>query len=170
MESKLFNLKTIKMESQTLQEMPRYKSHKEVWALKIEKIIPDNDQVKQMPAEGIGATLVFEDGGSERVNGAYLKKHNPQEGGYYVVYEDGYKSWSPAEAFESGYTRSDSHKQITAEDRNLYNPTCAVSGERGNLQMFPIRNERDEMIGWIFLSELIERDAYDFSLNRELKK
>ena len=26
-------------------------------------------------------------------------------GGYYVVYEDGYKSFSPAEAFESGYKR-----------------------------------------------------------------
>ena len=25
-------------------------------------------------------------------------------GGYYVVYEDGYKSFSPAGAFESGYT------------------------------------------------------------------
>lgn len=25
-------------------------------------------------------------------------------GGYYVVYEDGYESWSPAEAFEKGYT------------------------------------------------------------------
>ncbi|MCK9988658.1 MAG: hypothetical protein AzoDbin1_05130 [Azoarcus sp.] len=28
-------------------------------------------------------------------------------GGYYVVYEDGYKSFSPAIAFESGYTRID---------------------------------------------------------------
>jgi hypothetical protein len=26
-------------------------------------------------------------------------------GGYYVVYEDGYKSFSPASAFENGYTR-----------------------------------------------------------------
>ena len=28
----------------------------------------------------------------------------PEVGGYYVVYEDGYKSFSPAGAFESGYT------------------------------------------------------------------
>ena len=28
-------------------------------------------------------------------------------GGYYVVYADGYESWSPAEAFESGYTKID---------------------------------------------------------------
>lgn len=26
-------------------------------------------------------------------------------GGYYVVYDDGFESWSPQEAFEDGYTR-----------------------------------------------------------------
>lgn len=36
---------------------------------------------------------------------AYVQKHAPKAGGYFVAYEDGYKSWSPAEAFESGYTR-----------------------------------------------------------------
>jgi hypothetical protein len=34
----------------------------------------------------------------------YLDKHSPQAGGYYVVYEDGYRSYSPAAAFEAGYT------------------------------------------------------------------
>ena len=34
-----------------------------------------------------------------------VEKHNPEAGGYYVVYEDGYKSFSPAKAFEEGYTR-----------------------------------------------------------------
>ena len=32
-------------------------------------------------------------------------KHDPQAGGYYVVYADGYQSFSPAQAFEEGYTR-----------------------------------------------------------------
>ena len=27
------------------------------------------------------------------------------EGGYYVLYKDGFASWSPAKAFEEGYTR-----------------------------------------------------------------
>lgn len=27
------------------------------------------------------------------------------DAGYYVRYEDGYESWSPAKAFEEGYTR-----------------------------------------------------------------
>jgi hypothetical protein len=31
----------------------------------------------------------------------------PSVGGYYVVYDDGYKSYSPSEAFEGGYTKID---------------------------------------------------------------
>lgn len=40
-----------------------------------------------------------------RVDAAYMRKHTPHVGGYYVVYTDGYKSFSPAQAFEEGYTR-----------------------------------------------------------------
>lgn len=32
-----------------------------------------------------------------------IGKHGPQVGGYYVVYADGYISYSPAAAFEDGY-------------------------------------------------------------------
>ena len=32
-----------------------------------------------------------------------MEKHKPHAGGYYVVYDDGYKSFSPAKAFEEGY-------------------------------------------------------------------
>jgi hypothetical protein len=39
------------------------------------------------------------------VDGAYLLKHDPRPGGYFVEYADGYRSFSPAEAFEAGYTR-----------------------------------------------------------------
>ena len=38
-----------------------------------------------------------------RVDWEYMHKHKPEVGGYYVVYEDGYKSFSPAKAFEDGY-------------------------------------------------------------------
>ena len=34
----------------------------------------------------------------------FVTKHKPQAGGYFVVYDDGYKSYSPAAAFESGYS------------------------------------------------------------------
>jgi hypothetical protein len=35
---------------------------------------------------------------------AFVEKHAPEPGGYFVVYADGYRSFSPAQAFESGYT------------------------------------------------------------------
>lgn len=35
---------------------------------------------------------------------AWITKHKPEVGGYLVVYEDGYKSYSPAKAFEEGYS------------------------------------------------------------------
>ncbi|WP_244589494.1 Rha family transcriptional regulator [Escherichia coli] len=39
------------------------------------------------------------------VSAEYICKHRPMSGGYYVVYEDGYESYSPAEVFESGYSK-----------------------------------------------------------------
>ena len=80
--------------------MPRYKCHKEVWALKIASV--------RNPLSGGSAGIITpaDDGYAPfEVEAAYFDKHKPQEGGYYVVYDDGYKSFSPASAFESGYTR-----------------------------------------------------------------
>lgn len=34
----------------------------------------------------------------------FMAKHKPEEGGYMVFYADGYISYSPAGAFEDGYT------------------------------------------------------------------
>ncbi len=39
------------------------------------------------------------------VDATYVRRHQPKVGGYYVVYKDGYKSFSPAQAFEEGYSR-----------------------------------------------------------------
>ncbi len=87
--------------------MPTYRSHKTVQALKIKIVANPNEGID---GEDNGERiLTFEDEGFEAavflVEPEYVKKHNPQAGGYYVVYADGYRSWSPAEAFESGYTR-----------------------------------------------------------------
>lgn len=74
--------------------MPQYQSHKKVWALKIKTILP------------MAGAFIPEDSRYDQVTltPEYIEKHKPKEGGYYVVYEDGYKSFSPAEAFEEGYT------------------------------------------------------------------
>jgi len=93
----------------TEREMPKYQSHKRVWALKIRKIeeLPNPDSSGNSAAASYGAIITpAEDGFAPfEVSAEYMMKHKPKVGGYYVVYPDGYKSWSPAGAFESGYTR-----------------------------------------------------------------
>ncbi|MFH2029795.1 MAG: hypothetical protein ABIJ40_04095 [Bacteroidota bacterium] len=89
-------------------EMPKYQSHKQVWALKIKEVVFDSDLAKETNRETDGsATITPEDEGYApfKVDREYVRKHSPKVGGYYVVYKDGYKSFSPAEAFEEGYTK-----------------------------------------------------------------
>ena len=82
-------------------ELPLYQSHKQVRAVKLAGVIyPEpNPLVGQCllgPSDPTYANIP--------VTAHWAQKHKPKSGGYYVVYEDGYTSWSPAEAFESGYT------------------------------------------------------------------
>ena len=84
-------------------EMPRYRCHKEVWALKIASVhhhppgCGDPVEVMLTPDDTRYAPFL--------VRREYVEKHHPVAGGYYVVYTDGYTSFSPAKAFEDGYTR-----------------------------------------------------------------
>ena len=73
-------------------EMPRYRSHKEVWALKITYV--DGD------------LLAFADAGHApmRVDPKMFARYTPVPGDYFVVYRDGYESISPGKEFEDGYT------------------------------------------------------------------
>lgn len=85
-------------------EMPKYKCHKEVHALKIARLV---DPTKP-GNESDGSRVIYpEDAGFSAfvVKHDYVRKHNPHAGGYFVVYEDGYQSFSPAKPFEDGYAR-----------------------------------------------------------------
>lgn len=81
--------------------MKTYRSHKLVTAGKITaaRMIPNTC-----------ATLTLDDGQEFNVDRTWLFKHLEGEdidalvGGYLVTYQDGYSSWSPAPAFEAGYT------------------------------------------------------------------
>lgn len=88
-------------------EMPRYRCHKEVYALKIAAI--DDPLTSKGPDEETDGSAMItpanEGYAPFKVDYAYMRKHEPHIGGYYVVYKDGYKSFSPAEVFEDGYTR-----------------------------------------------------------------
>jgi len=105
-------------------ELPRYKCHKEVWALKIKAIGPImyNDRSPEDSA------LITPEDSRYRpfhVGLDYLCHHNPSAGGYYVVYEDGYESFSPASAFENGYTLIDNAKEIS-NDVEIVDPPVEV--------------------------------------------
>ena len=91
--------------------MPLYRCHKDVWALKIAEIhleFPRTDTYSMGEiVTTVGAIIVPSEAGFAPfyVDGEYLRKHQPKVGGYYVVYKDGYTSFSPAAAFEEGYSR-----------------------------------------------------------------
>lgn len=80
-----------------MRELPKYECHKIVHALKIMF-------VKRQP-DGSAIIKPFDAGFAEfEVDAEYVEKHKPIADGYYVVYADGYRSFSPAKAFEDGYT------------------------------------------------------------------
>lgn len=89
-------------------EMPRYRSHKQVWALEIDSVN--------------GNRLAFRDAGYAAINcdPAMFSRYTPVPGDFYVVYDDGYKSFSPRKAFVEGYTKID---PMTAGRRALIQDT-----------------------------------------------
>ena len=75
--------------------MQKFKSHKIVEAARIGGIGQHGkDRVLQLVNEPQNVAVTAE----------WWAKHQPQVGGYYVRYADGYTSFSPAKAFDEGYT------------------------------------------------------------------
>ena len=80
--------------------LPRFQSHKQVQAMKIGRV----------ERTGFGARLhpvdepPFSGVAPHNVPAHWLERHQPIPGGYLVVYPDAYRSYSPAKAFEDGYT------------------------------------------------------------------
>lgn len=90
---------------------PTYRSIKLVKAAKIEHI--------ELCGITRINTIILNAGGRKvdiKVEDGWLHKHEPRVGGYIVVYEDGYASYSPAEPFESGYIKIDT--QTAEPDRS----------------------------------------------------
>lgn len=77
--------------------IPRYQCHKVVGALHIIDIARVERGYLLFPEEEGFAPFEVPD--------EWYKKHQPQVGGYWVQYENGYTSYSPADAFKAGYTR-----------------------------------------------------------------
>lgn len=96
-------------------ELPKYRSHKIVQALKIAAIeIHEDKSATIAPFDARYAPFKTRPGWADRFTGSEA------DAGYYVVYEDSFASWSPTEAFQKGYTRirdQDSAEDASAKDR-----------------------------------------------------
>ncbi len=92
--------------SETGREMPKYRSVRDVWALKIKEVIrhPNDPESEEPP----GATIVPADEGFApfEVDHLFRSTQNPTPGGYYVVRKDeGLKLFVPGDYFEANYKR-----------------------------------------------------------------
>jgi len=87
-------------------EVPRYRSHKEVQALKIAQVLvvnPDGSVTLAIDDEGFDPVTVSKE---------VVLRYMPLPGDYLVMYQDGYHSISPAKAFEEGYTHIKAYTHI----------------------------------------------------------
>jgi hypothetical protein len=83
-----------------MKQMPRYQSHKKVWALKISALeIHEDGSATIAPEDRTYGPFKTRPEWAERFTGGESDR------GYFVQYDDGFTSWSPTEAFETGYSR-----------------------------------------------------------------
>ena len=90
--------------------LPRYKSHKTVRAVRIERFATTEDGGGMIEPRGSGPHVRVSAEWAKRtymaIQQAAALRGTPKldiGDGYYVRYEDGYESWSPADTFEKGY-------------------------------------------------------------------
>lgn len=85
-----------------IEDVPQYTCHKVVRAFKIAEF-------RQPPGLSTAAEYVHAIPqaiglGAYALSGDFVLKHSPAVGGYIVFYDDDYVSYSPAAAFEKGYS------------------------------------------------------------------
>ncbi len=91
------------MSNENGQEWPKYKCHKIVEALKIQKAKHFEKQNRMELHFEDFEPIYMDIDTSARFK--FKDADGNVDAGYYVVYEGGYVSWSPTKAFEDGYTR-----------------------------------------------------------------
>lgn len=126
-------------------QLPKYKSHKEVGALMIAGISLDG--VLSFIEEGYAPIQMPKE---------WLDKHNPEVGGYLVFYKDGYKSYSPRQAFDEGYTRITNDQKEKAKkiyQMNLHDKVVLKDTENNiDLVVFRVPG------GWVYAT--LTQDQY----------
>lgn len=98
------NLKEVTPALTSAMPLPKWQSHKVVSA---DKIV-GTQQGSTITKDDTGVRWTLEGGRVIAPSHDLLRRagdRRPAKGDYYVEYDDGYQSWSPAKAFEEGYTR-----------------------------------------------------------------
>lgn len=128
-----------------MRELPKYDSHKQVWALKIGKII--FHAAGEDEAKNGAATISPVDQGFApfSVDRDWVDRNKPKdgssmEGGYYVQYKDGYKSYSPAAAFEDGYVVAGEKVIVYKIQTPSEDPKQSVIEKSGDVYHFTLRD------------------------------
>lgn len=124
--------------------LQRYQCHKQVSAGKILFMAKDEQGGKLMLHIDNLANIV-------PVDLAYLEKHKPQIGGYYVVYEDGYESFSPAEAFEQGYSLIEAGPKDTGTRKAAKKLAAQLNGSQYPLRVSNELTEQAKAAGLVIV-------------------
>lgn len=102
-----------------MSNLQKWRCHKVVEAFKIQAVTPPPGQESGVPGPAailhgpndvqvaIDSTTAYRLWSMVERESGSAPNYPDLEGGYFVRYEDGYQSWSPAEAFENGYTPLD---------------------------------------------------------------
>lgn len=87
--------------------LPEYQSHKRVRAAKVVRITDNSGEncESAVPNDSFVIWHLDNDGFVHVSKDLKMRGGDNPVGGYYMLYEDGFESWSPAKAFKEGYTR-----------------------------------------------------------------
>jgi hypothetical protein len=135
-------------------DLPLYQSHKIVQAMKIKEVRKKQETSPGLNNAGPNWELTSAFDVVCEITPEFVRKHNPTPGDYYVVYEDGYDSISPATAFEAGY------EPLRPED--MTNRQLDVTQP---IKMFPLSTYDNQK----FSQSLAPMAAEDARIMRELE-
>jgi hypothetical protein len=108
-------------------EMPRYRCHKVVRAVRILKI--------SNPSTDHSMTIIpSDDVAPFKVRGEYVNKHRPYVGGFYTLADDGEEGYAHPNAFERGYSLVETPTELPLGPQ----PGELVIGE-GGAQLLAVR-------------------------------
>lgn len=109
--------------------------------------------------------------GTKVISAEYCEKEG--KGGYTVVYEDGYKSWSPAEAFEKSYLPIETNPNLKTDkpsisQRMVDEFICKVDvmtmGEKTTVVKATLKNGFEI----VEASSCVSKENYDEKLGAEI--